>query len=347
MTTLVVIVFITLFISGSCSLFESVLYSSRMGTLESATKKHPKSTLAKQLIDMKLHISQPIAAILILNTIANTAGATLAGMYAFDVLGAGLVPAFSIAFTLGILFFSEIAPKTIGAVHWRRYWPSIVRPLRIMKFFLRPLIFITEKFTILLTRGQKSQSVTEDEILAMVRLGTREGEISKEEGNIVHNLISLDERKVREIMTPRIVIFSLNASLSIEEAANAVDGQGFSRVPVYEHDKENIIGYVLAQEIQSARNQEQSDKSLKDFLNPITFVPDTTNCLNVLLNFLKHRKHLAIVTDEYEGVDGLVTLEDLLETMLGTEIVDENDPAVDLQELARKRAAKRGGRPQP
>jgi len=337
MTILLIVVFVTLFVSASCSLYEAVLYSTRPATLEAAKTKAKRGRLADQFIAMKKNISQPIAAILILNTIANTAGATIAGMYAADVLGSSMIALFSIFFTLAILFLSEIIPKTYGAVHWRGLWPFIVLPLKLMKTALFPAIFVTEKITRLITHQHKIDTITEDEILALVKLGAHEGEITKGESQMVFNIINLEDRQVKEIMTPRTMMFSLPAEMSVEKAFQTISGKGITRIPIYEGDKENITGYVVTHDFSFAEMQNKSETPLKSIARQISFVPDTINCLTMLTNFLKHRKHIAIVTDEFGGVDGLITLEDLLETVLGSEIVDETDVIVDLQEAARKR----------
>ena len=292
---------------------------------------------------MKKNISQPIAAILILNTIANTAGATIAGMYAADVFGPSMIALFSILFTLAILFLSEIIPKTYGAVHWRGLWPFIVHPLQLMKTILFPVIFITEKVTRFITRQQKGTSITEDEILALVKLGAHEGEITKGESQMVFNIINLEDRKVSEVMTPRTMMFSLPATMTVGKAIQSISGKGFTRIPIYEGDKENITGYVVTHDFNFVEMQNKPESTLKSIARQISFVPANINCLTMVTNFLKQRKHIAVLTDEFGGVDGLITLEDLLETILGSEIVDETDVVVDLQEAARKR---KPGRPE-
>jgi CBS domain containing-hemolysin-like protein len=340
MTLLIIIVLITILVSANCSLYEAVLYSTRRATLESAKTQAERGRLAKHFIKMKTNISEPIAAILILNTIANTAGASMAGMYAAQVLGPNFVPVFSILFTLAILFLAEIMPKTVGAIHWKNIWPFIVYPLQIMKSSMYPLIIVTEKVTRILTRGKKGSAITEDEILALVHLGAREGEITHEESRMVKNIIHLEDKKVEQVMTPRGMIFSLDANTKIEEAFQIVSEKGFTRIPIYTGDKENIVGYVLAKDIFSLNIHNQSSARLKDISRSINSVHVDTNCLSLLNQFLKNRTHIEIVMDEYGGVDGLVSLEDLLETALGTEIVDETDREVDLQEAARKKLKK-------
>jgi CBS domain containing-hemolysin-like protein len=340
MTLLISIVFITIFVSASCSLYEAILYSTRRGTLESAKTQQKRGRLAHIFIDMKTNISKPIAAILILNTIANTAGASIAGMYATEVLGVALVPVFSILFTIAILFLSEIMPKTLGAIHWKSLWPFVVYPLKLMQYILSPMIYITEKFTRILTSKSTVKVITEDEILALVHLGAKEGEITHDESRMVKNIIHLEEKRVEEIMTPRRMVFSLNVNISVKSAFTEASKKAHNRILVYEKDKENIIGYVLVRDIYNLNILDKGDETLRSILLNITSVDENTNCLRLLNNFLKSRKHIAIVKDEFDGLAGLVTLEDLIETALGHEIVDETDKVVDLQAEARKKVKK-------
>jgi CBS domain containing-hemolysin-like protein len=341
MTILVLVVLITIIVSANCSLYEAVLYSTRMGTLESVKTRERRPKIAQLFIQMKKNISEPLAAILILNTIANTAGATIAGMYAAREIGPAWLPVFSIVFTLAILFLSEIVPKTIGAIQWRTLWPFIVYPLKFMRISLYPAIYLTRKITDFLTRNQKMETITEDEILALIHLGAREGQISPEEGRMVRNIINLEERSVEEIMTPRTMIYSLPADMKAERALKETEGKGFSRIPVFDGDKENIIGYVLIQDITAKTVRQKGDTPLSGFIRPIASVAENTNCLTVLLRILKDRRHILVISDPFGGVAGIVTLEDVLETILGAEIVDETDRTIDLQEEARKRKSKR------
>ncbi len=341
MALLLLVVFVTIFISAQCSLYEATLYSIRMGSLEAAKSKAKTKGIARRMIQMKRQISAPIAAILILNTIANTAGATIAGMYAHQVLGTSMVPLFSVLFTLGILFFAEIIPKTLGAVHWRTLWPWIVWPLIVMKNGLYPFIFVTEKVAAWLTRGHSTSPMTEEDILGAVRLGAKEGEISKWESLMVHNIINLEDKQVREVMTPRTVMFSLDEETPVAKALDTAGEKGFTRIPVYHGDRENITGYVMIHDLGSAKTLSEPKTKLAAIAKPIASIAETTNCLTLMNTFLKKRRHIAIVKDEYGGVAGLVTLEDLLEVVLGAEIVDERDTVVDMQEMARKAGRKR------
>ena len=345
MGILMLVVLLTLSISALCSLFEATLYSTRMGALEAARSEGRLRHQALRFIGMKRQIDVPIAAILILNTIANTAGATIAGMYAANILGASHVILFSIVFTLGILFLSEIVPKTLGAIYWRRLWPFIIWPLTAMRYGLYPAIVVTQGITKILTQGQTIPLVTEDEIVAMARLGAQAGEITPEESHMVHNIIELENTQVRDIMTPRTVIFSLDASSTVEEALPEVNTRGLTRIPVYADDREHIVGYVVFQDLSAAHTSNRDDLQLRAIAKPISFFPETVNCLTLLTTFLKNRCHIAIVSDEYGGVAGLVSLEDLLETLLGEEIVDETDRVVDLQQSARQQQQRNRSEP--
>ncbi|MGB9617240.1 MAG: CNNM domain-containing protein [Desulfomonilaceae bacterium] len=329
MLMLATIVVATVVVSFFASTCEAVLYSTRMGTLEACKASGSNTKAAEHFLAMKKKIAVPIGCILIVNTIANTAGATMAGFYAADVFGAPMVTLFSVAFTLLILFIGEIMPKTLGAVYWRSLWPVVVWPLHGLKYALFPAVFVTQKFANLFIRGKKQPQITTDEILAAVRIGASEGEITAGESELVHNIIELESKAVRDIMTPRTVIFSLEANMTVEEAVEAVDGMGFTRIPIYEGDRE-------IHDLYSAKAMAHPQRKLKSLARNISFTPATTNALALLTQFLKHRRHISVVIDEYGGVAGLITLEDLIETLLGKEIVDETDREIDLQERARR-----------
>lgn len=342
MTVLIVVSVITILISFLCSLYEAILYSTRMSTLEVEKSEGKMKSKAQKMISMKNRISMPISAILILNTVAHTAGATLAGMYAAKALGDTMVPLFSVVFTIAVLFLSEILPKTIGAVYWRSLWPTIVWPLTIMKYALYPFIILTQKFSESLTdSGNTAPHVTEAEILGTIRMGARDGQISQWESLMLHNIIRLENKAVEEIMTPRTVMFTLNEEMELEKAFRLANEKGFSRIPVYRGDRENIVGYIMLNDLISARMLNEPGTRISSILKPIMFVREDQNCLVLLTSFLKKRLHIAMIGDDYGGVAGLVTLEDLIETILGAEIVDETDDVVDLQKLARKRMQKR------
>jgi CBS domain containing-hemolysin-like protein len=217
----------------------------------------------------------------------------------------------------------------------------IVWPLKMIKYLIYPAILVSQKFANFFIRGKSMPYITEDEILAAVRMGASEGEITHGESVLVHNIINLENKSVRDIMTPRTVIFSLDAEMTVREAVKAVDGKGFTRVPIYKGDRENVVGYVMIHDLFSVKTLESPDLQIRSIARPISFVPSTRDSLALLTSFLKHRRHIAMAVDEYGGIAGLVTLEDLIETLLGNEIVDETDRVVDLQERARLHSQQR------
>jgi CBS domain containing-hemolysin-like protein len=190
-------------------------------------------------------------------------------------------------------------------------------------------------------KGRSAPGVTEEDILGTVQLGAKEGEISRWEGRMVHNIINLENMKVLEIMTPRTVMFALDSEMSVADGYRITSEKGFTRIPLYKGERENIVGYVMSHDLSSARTLEKPKAALTSIAKPIVFVPEITNCLTLLNEFLRNRLQIVVVTDEYGGVAGIVTLEDMLEVVLGTEIVDERDTVVDMQEMARNGARKR------
>ncbi|MGD8562567.1 MAG: hemolysin family protein [Desulfarculaceae bacterium] len=338
MATLILAVSISILVSAMCSLLESVLYSTRMISLEAAV--HKGNRRAKRMRVLKSQVERPLASILILNTLANTAGAALAGWAAAQVWGAGSLWAFSLAFTMAILLFSEIIPKTVGAVHWRRLWSLSVWPLEGMLLLLAPVIWLTQALTRMITRGRKmTPKISEDEILAAARMGASGGEISEMEHHLITNIIHLEEQRASDIMTPRTVLFTTDGAQSVSQARKAAQDWPHTRVPVVLAEPEDVRGYVIRNEVMIAP---ESDTPLveSDLLKPVRFVPASANALNLLHSFLRRREHFYLVVDEYGGIMGLVGLEDVLESLVGSEIVDEHEQVADLQELARQRGQK-------
>lgn len=336
MITLILAVSISVVVSALCSLLESVLYSTRAITLEASAQDEVREAAAMKRF--KSEVERPLSAILILNTMANTAGAALAGWAAGQVWGAGSLWPFSLAFTMTILICSEIVPKTVGAVHWRKLWRPSVYPLRFMVTVASPLIWMTQAFTRLITGGrQRSPAISEDEILAAARLGHSGGEISKLEHDLIRNIISLEGIKAGDIMTPRTVLFSADGASRVGQAQEQARSWPHSRVPVWVGNSEEVTGYVVKDQVLAARGQ-LLDTELRALAKPLRFVPASANALDLLNSFLLRREQVYLVVDEYGGIMGVVTLEDVIESLVGSEIVDEKDPVADLRELAKRRA---------
>jgi CBS domain containing-hemolysin-like protein len=335
MTELVVAVSAAVGISALCSLFEAVLYSVPIGHVETMAEAGRRSgTILRSLREQ---VDRPIAAILSLNTIANTAGAAVAGAAFVGVFGDSRLVYFSAFFTLAILLFSEVIPKTVGVVYCRGLASPIARPLLALVWIFRPLIWLTGLVTRLIARGREQSGVSGEELLVMARLGHKEGAIDADEAAVIENILGLEEKTVRDIMTPRTVMFSLAVSLSLDELRESKQPLNHSRVPVYDSDADDVVGMVLRRDVLTAMAEGGWDRPVEDFMRPVDFVVEAMAVDRLLRQLLESRQHLAVVINEYGGLAGLVTLEDVLEEILGTEIVDEFDPAVDMRELAHRR----------
>ncbi len=331
---LITYVLLALVVSFLCSIAEAVLLSITPSFIAGLRDKTPKK--AELLVRLKQeNVDRSLAAILTLNTIAHTVGAIGAGAQAVAVFGSAWFGLFSVVMTLMILFLSEIIPKTLGAVHWRTLAGPIALFVRGMIIALYPLIIITEKLTRLISRNKQMKLFSRDEFIAMAGIGERTGEINTRESRIISNLFKFSVIKARDIMTPRTVIFGMRQDVTVSEALDAAPEIPFSRIPVHDSDLDSITGIVLKDDMLLAKAQDRGDVPLSSLKRPLhSILPETP--LTELLEFLlDHRQHIALVVDEYGGTMGIVTLEDVVETLLGMEVVDEMDEVVDMQALAR------------
>ncbi|MBF0498412.1 MAG: DUF21 domain-containing protein, partial [Deltaproteobacteria bacterium] len=299
MVALILIVVLVIVLTMIFSFVEAVLYSTPRTELDAAIDENRQTKAAQLFLSLKKNIAAPLAAMLILSTVVTTVGASTAGALAHDLFGPKRLIWFSFVFTLVILIFSEIIPKTVGAIYWRSLWPYVAYPLQLMIWTLYPGVQFCLWLSRIITRGNQAVLVTEEEILAMVRLGVHSKEISDLESLMVHNIIGLEDKDVGCIMTPRTVIFALDISMTVQEAYEAACNSGFSRIPIFEGSLENINGYVMMKELSSRDAWEHPATPIKGLAKPVTFVPEHTNCLILLRRFLEKRQHMAIVVDEY------------------------------------------------
>ena len=345
MTELVLAVALAVGFSAMCSLFEAVLYSVPVGHVEAMAESGQKT--GRILRALRERVDRPISAILSLNTIANTAGAAWAGAAFVGVFDDKRLWEFSAAFTLAILLFSEVIPKTAGVVYCRGLAGPVARPLLAMVWVFRPLIWLTGQVTRLIARDQGSPGVSEEELLVMARLGHKEGAIDADEAAVIENILGLKEKTVRDIMTPRTVVFSLAVSTTLGQVRDSAQSLNHTRVPVYDADADDVVGTVHRQDLLAAMAEGQWDRTLEEMMRPVDFVADNLTAGRLLRRLLESRQHLVMVIDEFGSLGGLVTLEDVLEEILGTEIVDEFDTAVDMRELAHQRRRQSLGEPGP
>jgi len=332
---LVIFVSMALVFSFLCSIAEAVLLSITPSFIEQLRASQPKRAEMLQTLRQD-KVDRSLAAILTVNTIAHTVGAIAAGAQATIVFGSAWIGLFSGAMTLAILFLSEIIPKTIGAI----YWPSLVTAtmmfIRISIKLLYPLIWISEGLTKLIARGKPVHLFSRDELLAMTNIGERSGEIEAHEAKIIHNLIHFSSLQATDIMTPRTVVTALHINISVSEASKATLQHAFSRLPVYGTDLDDVIGMVLRDEILALEAQDKGQAPLGELRREIRRISASMSLPSLLEHFLESRQHMALVVDTYGGTQGIVTLEDAIEALLGMEIMDEVDNVEDMRSLARK-----------
>ncbi len=322
-------------LSFVCSMAESVLLSMTPSYIADVQDSNPKK--AKMLKRLKQDkVDQSLAAILTLNTMANTLGSIGAGAQATIVFGSAWFGLFSALMTLAILTFSEIIPKTLGTVYWRQLSGLVAYFVRGIIIVLYPIIWLSERLTKLLVRGKETDVFSRREFSALASIGEEAGQIDPLEARIIRNLLAFGAIKVEDIMTPRSVMLAFEQTKTIAEVLADRPKLTFSRLPIYDGDLDHITGFVLKTDMLLAKVNHAMHKPLTQFEREITFVFSKMKLFDLLELMLKNRIHIAVTVGEYGEVKGLVTLEDVFETLLGLEIVDEIDRVEDMQALARQ-----------
>jgi CBS domain containing-hemolysin-like protein len=335
MSQLIAVVFMLLAISFLCSLLEAVLLTMSRPYIQTLIDRKHRSGLT--LLRLKERIEEPISAILTLNTIAHTAGATLSGALALQVFGSEWMGLFSAVLTLLVLLLSEIIPKTLGAHYWKGLGPSAAYLLKGMVLFLKPLIVPMNAMSRWLRRGAAVPPMSKEEILNAVRIGYFLGVLQPSEFEIMENLFRLRSVQVKDIMTPRTVTYWLPPDQKICDLFERGQQLSFSRIPLYDAHTNTIEGMVLRRDIMTKVAEQQTDLEIKALARPTEFIIEKMTVYNLLNLLITQGIHLAVVLNEYGDFTGIVTMEDAIETLLGKEIVDEFDEHVDMRELARKK----------
>ena len=339
MSLLLFYLFLALFVSFLCSIMEAVLLSTTVSYLK--VKEKNGNSSAKKFIKLKQNIDKPLSAILSLNTIAHTVGAAGVGAQATKIFGEVYFGIVSAILTILILVLSEIIPKTIGARFWRELAMISGYAIRITIFITYPLVIIFPYITRLFSKKQNKRTISREEISALANIGAEEGIFDEKENKIIQNLIRLKNIRVSEIMTPRVVVSVADENMTLKDFLKNKELLHFSRIPIYSENNENIIGYVFRQTVFEKLAEDQVGFKLKDIKRDIVVVPGTNPLLRVWETLLEKKEHIALIVDEHGGVDGIVTMEDIIETLLGIEIVDERDRIIDMQQYARERWNKR------
>lgn len=328
---------IALFVSFLCSVLEAVLLSTPASFITMKETEGAKG--AKLLKKLKNNIDRPISAILSLNTVAHTVGASGVGAEAVKVFGEEYFGIISFILTLLILVLSEIIPKTIGARYWRTLAVPSASVVQFMIFLTYPLVLLSEFITKIFSSG-KQHSVSREEVSAMARVGAEEGVLKVEENKMIQNMLKLSNVKVEQIMTPSVVVECADENLTMREFYSDKNFRNYSRIPLFVDDDDYITGYVLRQTVLENLADDKFEKKLSEISRPILSFPESASVSAVWEKMLAKKEHISVVIDEYGCFRGIVTMEDIIETVLGFEIVDENDKVEDMQKLARDKWAK-------
>ena len=328
-----IIMVIAIALSALCSTLEATLLSTPLSYVTGLEEQGIKG--AQRLKRLKQNPDRPISAILCLNTIANTVGASIVGSLVYEVYGDALVGVFSTIFTFAILIFSEIIPKTIGASYWRSLALTASAIINMMIFITYPLVLLLELLQKRISSRSNQVSISREDISAMVSVATEEEVIETEEKKMIQNLLKLDEITAHEIMTPSTVVEMAEGQMTIREFYDS--DLTHSRILVYdEENDEYVIGYVLRQTVLEEMAEDKFSTTIREISRPILTFPENEPVGNIWEKFLEKKEHISVIIDEYGTFRGIVTMEDVIETMLGQEIVDETDEVVDMQEYAKE-----------
>ena len=327
-------------ISFVCSVLESVLLSISMSYVSVLEKEKPK--VGKLLRWHKENINKSIASILILNTIANTLGAAAVGAQASSIWGSDVVAYVSIVLTFAILYISEIIPKTIGAIYWKSLAPMAAKIIQFFVWITYPIILTTLFVTDKISKGKEdSHSLTKDELLESMLMGEDKGIIDEKESDYIENVLKLDEHKVKDILTPRSVVFALNENLSVKEVLETKpEIFKFSRIPIYHDTIDDVTGIILVKKLFKQALLKDDSVTLKEIKFDMFAINENIPVAKALDLFISKKEHMFLVLDNYDQTEGIVTLEDCVETVLGVEIMDESDTTEDMRALAKMKMKK-------
>jgi len=340
-TLLIVFFLVSIIFSFLCSIWEAVLLSITPSFTQRQISEG--SELGTNLEEFKANIDRPLAAILTLNTIAHTVGAIGVGAQATAIWGASIVSTavVPVVMTLAILLLSEIIPKTIGANYWQELAGFTVKCLKFIMLVLAPLVFVSQIITKALKKDKAASVLSRADFTAMAELGHQEGVFDEGESNMLRNLMRFDGILADNVMTPRTVVIAENENTSLRAFHESHPELRFSRIPIYENSLDDVSGYVLKDDLLKGLVNGQDDKPLSGLKREIIAVKQDFPVPQLFDNFTEKREHIALVVDSFGGMAGIVTMEDVIETLLGLEIVDEQDASTDMQALARKQWERR------
>ncbi len=337
MHTLLIAVILTLGVSFFCSALEAIMLSATTAEIEAF--KLRKRRAGERFERYKKEIDETIPAILTLNTISNTFGAFICGILAAQVFPTHQY-LFAVGLTLGILLLSEILPKNIGVRYRPQLLPHAEKALTVVRFVMKPFSFLSGRFVRLVVRPAPKTDpgeAAEKEIVLLAQKSAEEGALTNEESVLINNALRLDDVEVSQIMTPRTVVMTLDKTRTVGDVLAQFPTVPFSRIPIYKDTVEGIAGIVRRRDLLKAKANDEDELPIASLMQPVVFTPETATAASTLQTLLKNHQKLAVVVDEFGSFVGVVTMEDIFESLIGREIFEKDDMAVDMRELAREK----------
>jgi len=327
----------TIVVSALCSILEAMILSTTPADIERLNKSSPNRS---QILEkLKNNIEETSSAILSLNTIANTLGATLVGGLAVKLWPeeTNILLKISSFMAVAILFFSEIIPKNIGLIYKAELLPMFVHPLNIICSLMTPLSRLVGTFVKLVLKRKKNEQNTDEEIILMAEKSAKDGMLTENEADMISNALTLDDIAIDDIMTPKSVIYSISEKETIGTLFDKAKELPFGRIPLYYKNLDTIVGVVRRRDLLSAKARDQDELKVRSFAQKPIYIEKSTVASKALEIFLKHRQQLAIVVNSQRNTVGVISMEDVIEHIIGEEIFEDDDPAVDMRELAKSK----------
>ena len=327
----------TVGISGVCSILEAMVLSTTTAEIEGLKKKYPRR--GSKLERYKFELEETSSAILSLNTIANTLGATIVGGLAVKIWpeDTNILIKISVVMTIAILFFSEIIPKNMGVLYRPFLQPILIYPLTLIRLSMAPLSGFVAVLVRVLLKPVKAETDNQQEILLLAEKSAKDGTLTSNKHEMINNTLRLDNVLVHEIMTPRTVVYSIDDTETVGSLIEKKKNLPFARIPVYHEQSENITGVVRRRDIMSAKVKGEDQIHIAELAQEAIFIPEKATAEDALQTFLENNQQLAITVDEFGTISGVLTIEDVIESIIGQEIFEDDDPAVDMRELAKRR----------
>jgi CBS domain containing-hemolysin-like protein len=329
---------VTLTVSFVCSLFEALVLSTTVAEIESLKKTHPRRAVLLETI--KHELDQTISAILTLNTIANGLGSIVIGALGGHLLSHKLLAALTVVFGVVLLVGAEVLPKTMGVVYRRTLQPHLIYPLWWLRRVLTPITWACNAVVHALIRSDTGGHSSGEEIILLAERGARRGTLSQSESSIIANALSLDDVRVSQLMTPRTVVTALRKGATVGDVFRESPNLPFGRLPVYDRNLDGIVGLVRRRDLLKAKASDQDGTPVESLMHEVHFIPETATVANAMEVCLKTHQRLLVAVDEFGATAGVITMEDIIEHLIGGEIFEKDDVAVDMREFARAKVRK-------